>query len=191
MFYVIEISTNAAFAPMFASWVLHEQVGTQTVLQSPQTLPASTTFFWRVQAYDSTTAGPWSATQTFRTLTVATPPPGGPTPGPPGCPIPAATPYDTLVCARAGYPHPMNHGHRGALMNQVAWAHRGEGWGLHRKDSGNLCPQPRTGTSISCDILVHGPSGGVYDVLIDEEVPTWGYKGPINSMSNFVAPVQP
>jgi hypothetical protein len=62
---------------------------------------------------------------------------------------------------------------------------------LHLKPGGNNCPQPRTGTLISCDILVDGKTGGVYDVLIDEEEPTWGYKGPINTMSNFVAPVQP
>ena len=85
----------------------------------------------------------------------------------------------------------MNGAHRGALMNQVAWHHRGEGWGMHRKDGGNRCPQPRTGNEISCDILVHGPSGGVFDVLMNEEEPTWGYKGPINSPANFVAPVQP
>jgi hypothetical protein len=146
-------------------------------------------YFWHVSAGDGRAGGPWSDPQTFRTPVIKAPTPI--TPVPPNCTLPQPTPFQTLQCARNGYPHPMNGTHRGQLMNQVAWYHRSEGWGLHLKPGGNNCPQPRTGTLISCDILVDGKTGGVYDVLIDEEEPTWGYKGPINTMSNFVAPVQP
>lgn len=187
--YTIEVADGDSFANKFAVWTVAEQLN-QTRLEAPSGLPSNRQYFWRVQAGDSAVAGPWSDTQVFRTPVIQAP---TPTPGPLPitCTLPQPTPFQTLQCARNGYPRPMSGANRGALMNQVAWLHRADSWGLHLKTSGNRCPQPTTGKEISCDILVHGNTGTVYDVLIDEEEPTWGVKGPINSMSNFVAPVQP
>jgi hypothetical protein len=189
--YMIEVADSDSFANKIAIWTTPEQSG-QTGFNAPSGLPANRQHFWRVQAFDSNgAAGDWSSSAVFRTPPILEPTPTLPLPPTGNCPLPQPTPYQTLQCARAGYPHPMSAGQRGALLNLVAWHHRAAGWGLHLKPGGNNCPQPRTGTLVSCDILVHGPSGGVYDVLLDEEVPTWGYKGPINTSLNFVAPVQP
>jgi hypothetical protein len=184
--YTIEVADSDSFTNRFAVWTIPEQPN-QTTLTAPSSLPQNRLYYWRVTA-----GGPWSGALTFRTpvITPPTPAPGAPTPTP-NCTLPQPTPFQTLQCARNAYPRPMSAVNRGQLMNQVAWHHRAEGWGMHLKTGGNLCPQPKTGTGISCDILVDGKTGGVYDVLLDEEEPTWGYKGPINTMANFVAPVQP
>jgi hypothetical protein len=185
--YEIELSDSVTFANNLAIWVVAEQPG---VTRFTQVLPAGGQYFWRARAFDPSVVGPWSDTQAFRTpRAISLPSPG--TPPPANCSGVTGSVMQTLECLRAGYPHPMSATDRGSLMNATAWTHRGDGWGMHLKLSGNRCPQPNTGTSISCDILVHGPTGAVYDVLIDEETPTFIYKGPISSMSNFVAPVQP
>jgi hypothetical protein len=189
IYYEVQLSQTSTFATITAIWQVSENPG-QTGLSAPIGLTPSTQYFWRARAFEQSVTGPFSDAQAFRTyapvVVAPTPTPAAPS----NCTLPGPTPYDSLVCARNAYPHPMNSSHRGALMNQVAWLHRDSGLGMHRKDGGNRCPQPRTGISISCDILVDR-NGIVYDVLIDEEIPTWGYKGPINSMSNFVSPVQP
>lgn len=90
----------------------------------------------------------------------------------------------------AGYPsRPLSTQQLGEALNEVA--RRSPGWGLHRKSTGHRCQQP-AGVEVSCDLLVHQATGGVFDVLIDADglaVPTWGYVGPINTMTNFVAPM--
>ena len=96
----------------------------------------------------------------------------------------------TLEALRGQYPTPMSEAQLGELLNRVAAQHRFEGWGLHKKDGGQRCPQPQ-GVSISCDLLVHGPTQNVYDVLVDstgEARPMFQLVGTINSMANFVAP---
>lgn len=99
--------------------------------------------------------------------------------------------YDTLVRLRPKYPTPM--GDNGAkLLNEVAWIHRDEGYGLHRKPGGSNCPQTTTGARCSCDILRTRDSW--YDVLGDAEgvaTPTQGEKGVSTDPENWVAPVQP
>ena len=72
----------------------------------------------------------------------------------------------TLEALRGQYPTPLSEAQLGELLNRVAAQHRFEGWGLHKKDGGQRCPQPQ-GVSISCDLLVHGPTQNVYDVLVD------------------------
>jgi len=186
--YEIELSDSATFANNLAIWVVAEQPGLTRF--SPGALPAGGQYFWRARAFDPRVVGPWSDTQAFRTpRVVSTPSPG--TPPPSNCSAVPGSVLQTLECLRRGYPHPMSAGHRGSLLNATAWAHRGEGWGMHAKSGGNLCPQPNTGRSISCDLLVHGPTGAVYDVLENEENPIFFYKGTIDTMNNFVAPVQP
>ena len=85
----------------------------------------------------------------------------------------------------------MSAAQQAALLNEVVYPHRSEGWGLEKKDGGNTCPQPTTGIRIACDILRFGNLG--MDVLNDAEgagIPTWGGFGPATGAS-FVAPVDP
>lgn len=98
--------------------------------------------------------------------------------------------FNTLEAVRPKYPTPLVDG--GArLLNEVAWIHRNEGWGLERKDSGNNCPQTDTGVRCGCDILRLQNSG--YDCLLNSEneaVPTRGARGDADP-SRFVPPVDP
>jgi hypothetical protein len=189
IFYEVQLSQTSTFSTFTAIWQVSESAG-QTGLSAPIGLAPSTQYFWRARAFEQSVTGPFSDVQTFRTYAPAVVvPPTSPKP-PTNCTLPGPTPFDSLVCARAGYPTVMNGTHRGMLMNQVAWLHRGSGLGMHKKSGGNFCLQPHTGTGISCDILVDR-DGNVFDVLIDEQEPTWNYKGPINTMSNWLAPVQP
>src|SRR5262245_25984429 len=104
----------------------------------------------------------------------------------------------TLERLRPLYPTPMSPAQLGDYLNRVAWEHRSEGWGLHRKTGGSRCPSPKSG-DVSCDILVHNPTGGVFDVLIDGTgagVPYWRYIGPCapapgGGCEVFVPPTRP
>lgn len=101
------------------------------------------------------------------------------------------TPFETLQSLRPLYPTPMSAVELGSLLNEVAWTHRNEGWGLISKSSGANCPQPVTGTLISKDILMHYPSTHIYDCLIDSDgaaTPTWQDKGPFD-VARFVLSV--
>ena len=104
----------------------------------------------------------------------------------------------TLVDARATYPGELDQRQAGELLNRVAWALRGEGFGLLRKDGGNRCPVAGLSVAVACDWLVHMPSGTGCDVLgsgPDENAPgpstpTWCSGEPFDR-SRFVAPVEP
>ena len=95
--------------------------------------------------------------------------------------------FNTLVSIRPNYPTPLLDG--GArLLNEVAWIHRNEGWGLERKDGGNNCPQPQTGIPCGCDILRTEFWG--YDVLGDAEgaaIPLRANRGPADP-NRFISP---
>jgi len=100
------------------------------------------------------------------------------------------TPLDTLTALRKTYPTPMSPAQLGELLNETAWQHRAEGYGLLKKPAGGNCPQPVTGTKVSRDILML-PDGRIYDCLIDAEgqaIPTWGPKKPV-SPALWLAPV--
>ncbi|MET0742964.1 MAG: hypothetical protein ABWY78_06295 [Microvirga sp.] len=122
------------------------------------------------------------------------PEPEPPKPEPPEPPEPQiilpANVYATLVATRPKYPTPLLDG--GArLLNEVAWIHRADGWGLQAKSGGTTCPQPQTNQTMACDILRRGTDG--WDVLTDAE----GVATPARSVSGsadtatFRAPVDP
>jgi hypothetical protein len=107
---------------------------------------------------------------------------------------------DTLKAVRSKYPDLVDAAQAVAILNEVAWIHRGEGFGLLRKDGGNHGPQPRTGVLCSCDWLVNSQFGVGGDVLIagpdatvnerGKATPTWG-GGELFDSARFVAPVEP
>ena len=85
--YIIEVADSDSFGNKLAVWTVAEKAG-QTYLDSPQDLPPIKQLFWHVRAADQVTAGPWSATQVFRTpAPIILPPPlppdipTGPAPG--------------------------------------------------------------------------------------------------------------
>jgi hypothetical protein len=83
----------------------------------------------------------------------------------------------------------------GAMLNEIAWTHREDGWGLNSKPSGNSCPQPRTGIRVAVDILHHKPSDTIWDCFGDaggETRPSWGEAHPHGDPNRvWVAPVAP
>lgn len=104
-----------------------------------------------------------------------------------------------VATERAKYGASMSPAQVAAMLNQIAWNHRAEGWGLLRKGSGNSCPL--RDTFISCDILIHAPTIQHFDVLQDAENtarPQWNNVGPCVlsdssgcSMDKWLAPVDP
>lgn len=97
-----------------------------------------------------------------------------------------------LETARPHYGTPMSPAEQAALLNEVAWDHRAEGWGLLAKPTGNNCPTP-AGVRVSCDYLVFAPTGQGFDVLEDSEgagAPRWK-KGDSFDRGRWVAPVAP
>ncbi len=100
-----------------------------------------------------------------------------------------------LQAERAKYPATISAAQAGELLNAVAARH--PGFGLLRKDGGNRCPQPKSGTTVSCDWLVHRPSGLGCDVLVSgpdsdppangPATPTWCNGEPFD-VSRFVEP---
>lgn len=104
-----------------------------------------------------------------------------------------------VAAERAKYSVSMTPSQVAAMLNQVAWNHRAEGWGLLRKGSGNSCPL--RDTFISCDILIHAPTIQHFDVLRDAEnaaIPQWNNVGPCVlsdssgcQMANFLSPFDP
>ncbi len=105
-----------------------------------------------------------------------------------------------LQAERAKYPATINAQQAGELLNAVAFALRAEGFGLLRKDAGNRCPIPNSSITVSCDWLVHRPSGKGCDVLgsgPDSDppangpaTPTWCGGDPFD-VSKFVEPTAP
>jgi hypothetical protein len=98
--------------------------------------------------------------------------------------------FATLQLIRPKYPTPL--GDKGAeLLNEVAWIHRAQGWGLESKVGGTVCPQPTTAKTCGCDILRTATLG--WDVLGDAEgagTPIQSDSGPAEP-ARFVAPVEP
>ena len=72
-----------------------------------------------------------------------------------------------LESLRPTYPTPMSKAQLSDLLNRAA--SQKPGWGMLRKDSGNNCPTPYPGISISCDWMVYGPTRWGYDILRDQE----------------------
>ncbi len=105
--YLIELSDSETFANKIGSWVVAEQPN-QTTFQAPQDLAYSKQYFWRARAFDPTTVGPFSGTETFKTPAAPAappPPPSGGGGGGSGCapvandglPFGQATIYDSPV----------------------------------------------------------------------------------------------
>ena len=171
--YRIEVSLNDSFTQMLA--VL---TGGSTTIRPSLTLPDGRSIFWRVKAFDPKTHGPWSATQRFR---VTAPAPSGGGGGGGGswsasCGPPApTTPLAILQCERSKFGSNMSKSQNLTFLKRSAKRFNSVGvsggpFGILVKNSGNNC------LGYSCDILCKGSGSSQkqWDVLIDENIPTWG-----------------
>lgn len=100
---------------------------------------------------------------------------------------------DTLRLLRASYGATMTDDECVALINHAAWLHRGEGYGLSRKDAGTH--GTRHDGVRCCHDVVMLQSGQAWDVLTGagaESQPTWGSVGMITDPTRgWVAPIAP
>ena len=100
----------------------------------------------------------------------------------------------TIQDVRKKFGATMNDDECALLCNEVAWKHRGTGWGLSRKVSGTRGHLPN-GTEIAHDILHHQPTNTLVDILVGagaQSSPTWNVLGPPQSADRtWVAPVDP
>jgi len=105
VYYTFEISENESFSAMVAIVTVAEQ-SAETRFTINQELRSGTRHFWRVRAFDSNTASPWSLTQSFVTPTVTTTPSPSPAPPPSGPPAGGwpKTGEDVVAWATSRYP---------------------------------------------------------------------------------------
>lgn len=102
------------------------------------------------------------------------------------------TPFDTLKRLRSGYGTPMTPAENAALLNDTAYTHRSEGWGVLSKDSGSNCPRS-DGAMISRDILLNKTTRVWVDCLQDSEgigKPMWD-ENPGADMSDYLNAIAP
>ena len=168
-YYLFQVSTS----PSFGSVVVNEEAPQQngeTALTVPGNLNYGTTYYWRARISDGGTTGPWSATESFRTVAAPAPTPG-PAPGPaPGGSCVLSTGNAILVCNRARYTGFMSSSQVVAFLTQSAKDLNAAGisgrpFGILVKDGGYNC------NGYSCDILCAGNGSGQrqWDVLGDAD----------------------
>jgi hypothetical protein len=124
-----------------------------------------------------------------------------PTPTPEPTPEPEPTMPDSLLpdlqAERAKYPERLQDPEDAAdILNAVAWKHRGDGWGLSAKPSGNNVFSEAHGKLIAYDILHHKPTNTLWDVATGEwEVMQvqWAHQPIHHNDPNrpWLAPVEP
>lgn len=180
--YHYQVSDNQSFSNVIVNGsILEDPSGETHYVTSP--LPvADKTYFWRVRIVGERHSGEWSRVDSFRTQAIVVAPPpgsGGGTP-PPGaisqCGPPSIfEPLSILQCHRQFYSPQMSHSERitflrGALKSLNAAKVDGGPFGLLRKTGGNNCD------GYSCDVICAGQGSQQkqWDVLISEEIPTWG-----------------
>lgn len=175
--YEFQIAADQAFGHLVAAGIVNEGSG-QTTFNS-STIANGSTFFWRVRAGDSETKSAWSLTQAFRTP-AAPPPPGPPPPGGGGSCDGLVNDKPALVkCIHASVnPAPGSVEAAFEVTKRVAWALRGEGGGLLRKDGGENIVTWQ-GISFSAGRICY-PNGQIYKVIGDvggANTPAWSDNG--------------
>lgn len=70
-----------------------------------------------------------------------------------------------LQALRAEYPALITQAQAGELLGRLAFRLKAEGFGLLKKTGGNRCPVSGLSVTVSCDWIVHLPSGRGCDVL--------------------------
>lgn len=100
----------------------------------------------------------------------------------------------TVQSVRAKYGPVPSEAELCAIVNEVAWIHREEGFGLSAKPGGNACVR-HDGARVAVDIVQHQSTGTLFDILIDAggpAIPSWGVAHPHNDPNRpWVAPIAP
>jgi hypothetical protein len=174
--YYLEIATSSSFAALVATYQFFESPG-QTDFTAPVSLAAGE-YYWRVRAFYGEYTGPFSGGQPFRSPGVSGGGGGGGGGGNPGAPCGPpypTTPLGILECQRTHYPSDWGPLDRISFLKASARDMNAAGvpggpFGVLKKESGNNCG------GYSCDIICvgEGTSQLQYDVLISEQIPTWG-----------------
>jgi hypothetical protein len=172
IFYLLELSRSSSFDSIPLAWQFPETPG-QTELTAPVSLIAGQ-YFWRARAFDGGHSGPYSETQSFRSSGGSSGGGGG-NPGTPCGPPYPTSPLGILECRRSQYPDAWSHDDRlafliGSAKDMNAAGIAGGPFGILKKEGGNNCG------GYSCDILCTGQGTAQlqYDVLHNEQNPTWG-----------------
>jgi hypothetical protein len=180
--YQYQVSETAAFTSNVVDGQHTEGGGGESSFATPALSGFDKIFFWRARILGDRHTGDWSRIESFRTPLVSTPAPG-PTLPPAGslsqCGPPTLfEPMSILNCHRSFYSaHMSREEHvaflRGALADLNKAKTPGGPFGLLRKESGNNC------NGYSCDVICAGQGNAQkqWDVLINEETPTWGGAG--------------
>ncbi len=168
--YMLQVSNNTAFTSIAATFVVDE-AGGETVVAQNYSFLNGRTYYWRVQARDSSESravSPWSAVKTFLVnvpLPPTPPPPGGgggdddPPGGPTGdwnsC---GSTPGKGIVeCVRDAVYRRSTLENAFDVTKRVAWLLRGKGYGLLEKPGGeNIITWKGSTVSISRVMLANG-----------------------------------
>lgn len=96
---------------------------------------------------------------------------------------------DALRAQRATKPTPMSKAQISDVLNRSVAQF--PGWGMLRKDGGNVCPTPYPGITISCDWVVNIPAMYGWDVITDSEnlgEIKVGGQGPLQAGQTYVLP---
>ena len=103
--------------------------------------------------------------------------------------------FQTLCDERAKFGAIPNAEQLGIILNNTAWAHRGQGFGLSRKDNGAKAPFPGGDPPFIAHDILMLQDGTAWDCLIGagaEAVPSQGESFVITDPAReWVAPVQP
>ena len=146
----------------------------------------------------------WDALPTYHPAQPPEPLPPYPEPEPEPEPTPMPDPeslaplVQDVFARRLGHlTRPATNDECAAVLNEVAWIKRADGWGLSAKPGGNNAAQPKTGIRVAYDILQnrnYAPPDDLWDALGPSEnpKPLWGKAHPHNDPNRpWVPPVIP
>jgi hypothetical protein len=173
--YTVEIAENDAFFNKFAIWQFSERPE-ETKFSAPADLRPGRQYFWHARASDNSNAGPWSATQVFRTPAAVVIEPIPPVTGGNSCRS-STTQLNVVACRRSQFGSRMSDGQLVTFLQRVAADLNAAGFGggpfgVLRKTSGANC------NGYSCDIICAGSGTNQrqWDVLGDSDgaqTPAW------------------
>jgi hypothetical protein len=196
--YILDISRNDSFSQNIATYTGGEENGAsgETTIEAISRLPADSTLFWRVRAWDGSINGPWSTTQHFKTGSAPALPPGGGGGGGGGNPGNCASNNGDYIVnciaqkypsyRRAGVSSSQRRSNMEFLRNRIIEAGicggLNLGWNLKRG-----------GPEISIDFIAEERGGQTYgyDIAVDYDNTStelrlyWGADGPGSKMKDY------
>jgi hypothetical protein len=103
----------------------------------------------------------------------------------------------TVQAVRAKYGAAPSNDECAEIVNEVAWLHRADGWGVSSKPNGANGRQPTTGKPIARDIVHYRPTNEIFDCLVaagdgGPASPAWQAVGVMTDPTRpWLAPAEP